>query len=273
MSNLAPAIRQHAEEHGVPSRMVCPHCLGGSEHEECMTVFQAEDYSAVLATCHRAQCPIETISAVSTGRIPSNATRKAAEQDEMYKVVLERAIAVPDDLIIPAGYSYSDEAKRRYMLYDEEGARLVFPLLDSTREIQGVVGKLLYGSGPKSVYLAPAAYSGLSWYVTRPTSEHQVWSEVQDEVVVVEDCLSAVALVDQGKDAISLNGTNLNTDRAALIMQQYDTIILALDADATRIAIKHANKLRGVTNIVVRRLDHDIKDMPNHEVAAFVSSL
>jgi hypothetical protein len=227
-----------------------------------MTLFKTGDGKAVLATCHRALCEIETLN-INARALPS-AVKKCGFS---WRDVFEEVVAWPTNIQPPCKYLFLHSTIDKYMWLDKGYNRLVLPVYDETYSMKGIVGKRLGpGSNPKSVYLADLDYYGLSWYTT-------ALGNYGEKVVLVEDGLSALALYENGVDAIALNGTGLNDSKITAITSQYDMIYLALDADATRIAIRLSNRYRGVATIIVRRLINDIKDMSNDEVREWVEEL
>jgi hypothetical protein len=158
----------------------------------------------------------------------------------------------------------------RYMRWHEDTGSILFPVwhYDPTtidaQEQYGVVTKRIIGDGPKSLFIAEHGRTGLAWFVS---------PDNPSPVVCVEDCLSALVLRENGITAVSLNGTHINEDRFSEIRKVSPEIIVALDADATRTAVRHTIRYNGRANISVRRLDDDIKDMDNERVSAWVEGV
>jgi DNA primase len=152
------------------------------------------------------------------------------------------------------------------MLDHPDPNRYVLPMYDRDGEPKGVVVKAYKEGdyrGPKSMTYKEPLYDGMSWYV-------QSSAPVLEEVFLVEDGLSALALHNKGVSAVSLNGTTLNAERISQINIGTPKVYLCLDADATRTALKHAIKYLGSVNIQVIRLDKDIKDMDDRELEEFL---
>lgn len=258
-------IREELAVRGVPFRIACPECNGGSSSEMCMTVFDTED-GTVLATCHRAQCSLHTIS-VQDGHLGGRFNKiPDKESDNTWREVGERSVPVPEELLTERyEFMYKHEG-RQHIRYDPLRDRLVFPLKSRQGELHSIVTKALHVyQNPKSLFIGgPNAGTGMGWYV----HGYKVGT-----VVVVEDCLSAIALFDVGCNAVSLNGTHINHERIHELRKGAERVVLCLDADATRQAARTVRKYMGQMDFTMRRLLVDLKDSQRQDVNDFVLSL
>ena len=72
-----------------------------------------------------------------------------------------------------------------------------------------------------------------------------------------------------GLTAVALMGTALNAEKVAEIQSQHSRVIIALDADATRVAFQHARRWASAfESFRVVILQKDIKDMSQEELHA-----
>lgn len=264
-------IVRQIETYGVPSRMVCPQCLGGSTIENCMTVYEGES-GAILATCHRDACSFGTTSLsyrYSPDMAPDrpSARPKGMQWREIWD--RSRSVRTHPEPTLPYEYEYGASVRGLFMRYDDSLDSLVFavkthaPATTGLRKQYGVVTKRLGGVGTKSLFLADPGHTGLAWYPSRNRPS---------PVVCVEDCLSAIALHEQGLTAVSLNGTHMNEDRFSEIRAVSPDIVIMLDADATATASATVTRYLGRANILVQRLQDDIKDMSRDRVMDFLLS-
>lgn len=280
--HITKELKDHLAVMNPPFRVRCPSCNGGSSHEPCMTVYEG-DNDNILATCHRAACGIDTVCVDGTHSVRRNGPRDAGEiRDRQNRTradkIMSRLVECDPNTLTRFVYQYSDIARTRFIHFDPELDGWVFVCTDSTDRQTGVVWKTQYSkpNENKTMYypLVPDT-NGMSWY-RRAGDPGAV-------VVVVEDNLSAIALWDCGVTAVALNGTHLNEDRFLELTTRKatghvkfgppNTIVLALDADATRSAVNLVRKYGGRADIIVRRLQHDIKDMPNYRVNRIIHSI
>jgi DNA primase len=81
---------------------------------------------------------------------------------------------------------------------------------------------------------------------------------------VVEDAASACAVSGAGV-GIALLGTNL-TNTHLHTLRRFETVVVALDPDATRKALELQKQISFFTRCVVRRIDDDLKYFDADEV-------
>lgn len=86
---------------------------------------------------------------------------------------------------------------------------------------------------------------------------------------LVEDVLSRERLEQAGQNAIALLGTHIHDCLVSDILENYPAagIMLALDEDATAVAIRWKNRIGSLfRNFAVVPLSKDIKDMTQNEL-------
>jgi len=273
-------IKRAAQEaialYSVPTRVVCPICGGGSDKEECLSLWSTNT-NAVYATCHRAQCGVGTVRIEQGQHTPDRADTQAdaREWDYRYKSHAEQwsrtdkgelswaTVSGMYPALKNCGVAEKIRHRWAFRVHPSDSTRFLMPMRDSNGKERGVISRqlpLYKGNGaPKSLTFKDKDYDGMSWY----TPNTAILSEA---IWAVEDPASAIVLAMYGVDAVSLNGTNLNYDRVSALRDRKWTIKLALDADATRQAIRHAMKYKGSTKLEVVRLVKDVKDMKQAEV-------
>lgn len=224
-------------------RMVCPNCMGGSSHEECLSVWDKED-GCIMATCHRAQCAVGTVLVLNGTMRP-----------ELHKVK-----PVPNIRQSRYGNKYIG-------MRIENDHAFVYPMYDASQTQRGEIirPKVVPPGTPKALTYKDPDYNGMSWYIASGFNTTYV--------IVVEDCRSALRLYESKQDAISLNGTTLNADRMRDIFGVKHLMYLCLDADATNKALEYQRKWGGRYPMRVIRLMHDIKDMDAQEYTKFLSRI
>lgn len=252
----------------LPVRIVCPACNGGSSHEECLVIWDGGDGN-VYATCHRAHCDINTVLVAGSLRVLTASAGSMTPKPEHLKRTKQWG---QGQRLSDAGREFV-ERKYRYPFFtaDSEFLKsynigtkrecLYLPMSNADGEQRGCILKPIHkDSGlPKSLTYKDDDYDGMSWYLTS-------WHMAEPSIVLVEDPLSALALLSEGTSAISLNGTLLNIDRLESISAHKRKIHIWLDADATNKAVKYAIKFGNRYSLKVHRLTTDPKDMTIDEL-------
>lgn len=118
-------------------------------------------------------------------------------------------------------------------------------------------------SGAKPKVVSYTEQGAMAWYVNRITPG----------VIIVEDQLSALR-ASAFLTSVALLGTNLSEERVEEIRKAgHRPVYLALDNDAIASAVKFVVKYRSTLPMQLVRLDKDIKDHNNEELAALYASL
>jgi len=134
-------------------------------------------------------------------------------------------------------------------------------MYDVNGEERGCVIKPYADSLPKSLTYKDPDYDGMSWYLD---TSHML----DGRIVLVEDGLSALALLGKGISSVSLNGTLLNLERMRVIFRYKKVGYLALDADATSKSLQYAIRFGSAYKLKVMRLMKDFKNMTSDELDA-----
>lgn len=263
----------------LPVRLVCPVCLGGSDHEECLVVWDGDDGN-VYATCHRARCEINTVmvsgSFDACCRKSGPSVPDTLEPPKKYvpgykltgtdKEYITRKCGPDSALAKEVATLTSSSFLKSYPLWTRDGAEsggLMLPMYDINGDERGCVVKPYSSNLPRALTYRQDGYDGMSWYLD---SRHML----DARIIVVEDGLSAMALLVKGRSAVSLNGTVLNKERVDLIFRHKKVAYLALDADATSKALSYALTYGSRYKIKVLRLMKDFKNMTDEELEDFL---
>ena len=264
----------------LPIRTVCPACNGGSDHEESLVVWEGEDGN-VLATCHRSRCEIGTVLVSGTMNIPRVGMEiahwqpapehlRATKYSQGQPLTKDGALWIHNKCRFPFPPRYVDVYFKSYNAGVGKAERecVYFPMLDPNQEQRGCILKPIHPDSelPKSLTYKDEGYDGMSWYLT---TDHMI----QRSIVLVEDVLSALAVLACGMSSISLNGTMLNPDRLVTISKYKRVIHVALDADATAKAVRYALRYGTRFNLKVMRLMKDFKDMTKDELKEVLSGI
>jgi hypothetical protein len=254
----------------VPCRIVCPECRGGSSGELCMSVYRMEGWR-IAATCHRANCDLQTVFCTDGVGLRDVYTEQTPTPPKVAEGVWASAVA--NDRINPAGvrerlgfyvkaYISLNVVERFVRMNYANEECFYIRLVDANGNTAGVVERHFGDSArlratrglAKAHNTFDSGFDGMGRFFPSTSSG--------GTVVLVEDCLSAMALCSAGVNAVSLNGTSFGIDRYHAL-GSWDRIVLCLDADATRVAVSSAAKInpRVPTMIEVRRLVTDFKDM------------
>lgn len=248
-------------------RFNCPECGGVN------TFVVTREPQTVKYYCHRQSC----------GLTGSRLTRITQEQAcELLSHRRREAIHPPEPkrFVVPATWNYglcteastqlllnnnameSYLAKKFRVAYDKAQERLVYLIQDASGAIVGGIGRSLKQASFPKVY-------------NYPNSASILFTVGKGKVaVIVEDCASAASIARFDEyTGISLAGTNLSTDMISFIVKGlYDTVIIALDADASSKSIKMKQTLAcWIDNVHIWLLKKDIKNMNKEELKEFIS--
>lgn len=236
---------------GFTLRTSCDDC-GGSD-----TLTITNTGEVYVYNCYRASCN-------NSGAVPINldfATRrenlfkrKEARAEE-WQVPGYFVDGIGNDLCLK--YMESKHMMEAYKeglfrpMYDPALRRFVFPIRDSQGKVKGAVGRALDTKAFPKVHNYNASY-------TQPF----ICGNYPD-VVLVEDCASAVSVTRANISGLALLGTNIRKDFIPYIAK-FNRVFIALDADAYSKSFKLKKELTAyVKNVSVIRIKEDIKDQPN----------
>lgn len=249
---------------------VCPACKGGQAKEGSLSVTRRGNL--LLYNCHRASCGFR--GAVSTGGIARGDDEaggtprrrgprvKTEEINEATLKLLATKFGISTEVLRNAGLRWSGDGDG-YL-----ARRVCFPIYGPDAEERGASYRSYEkGIEPKAVIeLYHPDNVCQSWYKWRLRSNY---------LIVVEDPMSALRLAPH-VHSLSLMGVLLSEEKLNEIKaQDYDKVLLCLDGDATREAIKLRLKWgKHLKSLEVYGLgDKDVKNMNEGEFNEFLSKV
>lgn len=245
-------------EPGQSVRLVCPFCGGGGTNEKCLSLTHTDD-GALLFHCYRANCG-------ASGRLGGSRrlvhTRPKPAKPSRVKENIEHRM----ECLYFHGRAWGMTAAQLHALgamYDPETDRLALPIWSPQKILRGRVLRVWPDSKvlPKTLTWLYEDVPVTSWF-------GENWSGV----VVVEDIPSAMRIARMGYRAVALNGTHMTDDAVEELDRNADSVLWALDPDATSKASAWCMRTRMYfNNSAVMMIDKDFKDMTDAEVSGWLS--
>lgn len=262
MADYLPEVRRQLGPRIQASGMVCPKCQGGASRDRSLSA--GKDGLRLWARCWRAKCgwfaAWDGTARVGLGyQHPAGVGRHR-------QVTLQDTLPVgpPVQSVLEGRYGLQEATWRHFGLRQYQGSRGVYvPIYGPSGASVGWVLRWVDGTKPKvRTYPGPGLAPGapmVAWFT----------AELGGLVVCVEDVFSAMRLWERGITAVALLGVNLNPAKVAQLRAYGDTLVIALDADASAHAISQALKYR----LAYRRLAIDIKDMTEDQLTTWTTCL
>ena len=141
------------------------------------------------------------------------------------------------------------------IVYDKVLDRCVF-IVNNGNQIEGAVGRALGNFKPK-------------WYMYG-TSSYPFICGKGKEGILVEDCPSACVIGAAGYSGVALLGTSVKPAYMKFLTDTYDSLVVALDRDATGKALDIAKELGYYVPTTVRILEKDLKHYTVDEAKEFL---
>lgn len=253
---------------GGSRRVVCPYCHGGQSGEATMNITRSAE--GVLYVCHRASCNKRGFGGASAASLPYTPRLGKLQPYEGETYPLEQK----DLDFFKSAYELDlslewDDRTGRYIFFNDRD-EYVLPVLDRGY-IRGYNVRQPWPGAPRSG--RPGVPKTKVWMHTELPVQATysgpaiLRGQIHDRpgvVVVVEDQLSAIKLsqLEQVAYSVALLGMHLNVERVREIaLLRPDEVVLALDADATSVAFKHARDYGlAFKKTRVAILERDIKD-------------
>lgn len=246
---------------------VCPLCHGGRSNEKSFRV--TREGGRLKYVCFRASCGFSG----RTGAAPFTGDRKQQEGNSKLPVVaysialnkdqtkmLSDKFGIEEGMFEFAGWRYCPD-------FGGLGPYYMLPIFGPDGSIRAYTYRRWDGREPKAIIrkIQPDEET-ICWYRSRRFGK---------TLVVVEDQASALRVSSQQIDALSLCGVALTLPRINEIKKQnYETVLLCLDQDASPLAIQHMVNLKArLPALRVRLLDQDIKNMPEVRFQLFVDEV
>lgn len=234
---------------GDRTRTVCPFCGGGSSGERSLNVTVRD--GVTLYNCHRASC--EKGHGAYGGWVVRTSQQpvRQAQRVTPYEGELEHLDAEWREYL-GAKIGWTEwHLEQGRPLYAPDDHRVAFPIFSPMGVRRGwVLRSYEPFASLKALTRMDVEEPHLSYY--RPNNSP--W------IVVVEDVPSAVR-ASRYVDSVALCGSGCSTDYAMEIAAHYQRVVWALDADATRHALRLCRQhtiLFEASQVLV--LERDIKD-------------
>ena len=240
------------------SGYVCPACDGGRSRERSLSMWPHQSLPGfAVAKCWRNSCGWGAAIIVfdSIGSAPTLSYLKPAATPIM------RALTQDAEAFLLERYLLTSETLSFWKVRQHPDTSSIYiPVYDRMRNLRGYVHRKFGNySGQKAIGI-----------VTQPAEVWQAWfgHPALTQVVLVEDCLSAMRLWRLGFTAVALLGTSLTPSKLDELRYVTRTkrIIVALDGDATAKAIAWCR--HKYANLVPAILWRDIKDSSDSEILA-----
>lgn len=253
------------------SGLMCPACLGGERRERSVSAWRRG--LELTAKCWRNKCTwFGSWDLIDVGGV-INAKPVGRGHAGPRHALDTLPLTDATQAALEAHYGLLGETIRRYGLRQTSAAQACYcPIQGPVGHFRGWIRRWLVtgatlGSKVKS-YPADTFGHDEPW---------QGWFRASAErgacglglVVCVEDVFSAMRLAQAGVNAVSLLGTSMSAAKVLEIRQHSGTIVVALDADAYGRATGYAERFM----VHVRRLEQDIKDMPEETLTQWISCL
>lgn len=246
---------------GETKRIVCPKCQ--AQHENSMSITRlGNDYIAFK--CWRASCGFK--GKIGKGSVSRNLGKTNEDRTKFTpRPFLDPYFSLPPDIEreLYHRYGISRELLRTNgVKYCRNRDRLIMPVFDINGDQYGIVAKRwTHGDGEDKV---------LNHFVKEKVRLHwpKGFSKEHGKCrsIIVEDILSALSL-QHYYSTIALLGTELSPEAAEQIRSKTDSIILALDPDATHKAVQIKQRYALLfKEIKIITLPRDPKDCSIEEI-------
>lgn len=265
MSNTTSDILMSAAglDPGQRMRILCPTCGGGSKQELTLSV-SVDDTGAVLWHCFRASCGAS--GRHGGGRLVRERHTPRQQTARPFRGELQQLTEEQECFLLKKiGWTSQHVAMARPR-WSPDQQRYAFPVFGPMATRRGYVLRSYAddtNGAPKALTRMDVEEPHLSWYRFKP----------ERPTVIVEDIPSAVRAA-MYVNAVSLCGTGCGPDYANEIAAHTQDVVWALDADATRLAVKlHRDYALLFHNSRVLPLECDLKDMLEGDLSALMEEL
>jgi len=246
-----PAVLRQAINIG-QGRTTCPTCAGGKSREVSLSIRHSQD-GLISMKCFRASCGWFGLT------MPDGNLKFQTKPVKLASFYDDDTLTLRDSPMLEYlqdTYGIKeDSALSHGWLQSASLTTLVMPVLSPYGLERGVATRTF--RDPKRCYTYKAtAQPWLDWWYT----------DSKAPIVLVEDCISACRLHGLGYTAVSLLGTNLNTEQAKEIDKQASSqVYLALDRDAFVKSLKLRDKHKHILDMSPICLDEDIKNIASDD--------
>ena len=248
--NIKTYIHDLQISEGDSVRSDCPSCRG----RKTFTVTKMN--GKILYNCYKLACGTRGVEAIGYTK---------REIGERLSRMNDDTSSVEDDFIMPEYISHDisrptvqnfinrwdiSKACNAYVMYDVKDDRVVFPIRGRTGKLIDAIGRSLSYNPVKWL-----RYGGKAdYYLSEPPVN------LISCAIIVEDVISAIIASNIfGVAGVAILGTSLNIKHRNFL-SQYDTVLVALDPDASKKTLEYTIDLRNYIHTVVAvPLSDDIK--------------
>ena len=260
---------------GDNTTIVCPYCAGGRSGEPCMSIGLTEAHYVVYH-CFRAGCG-RVGGFWPSGSVGRNGLGTARPKREFApRVYLGETQAVGEgwraELLELYGLSVREVSEAGWV-EDIRTGRLVCPIRGLLNEHRGYELRQrkqgVHFRGPKTDHYREVEGLWAGWYGIRgpgadgPNPNH---------VVLVEDVVSALK-VSRWFPCMSLMGSTVTADHLREAFRVSNSVVLALDRDASSKALAFQRKFRVMWNFRVALLSNDLKYESDDRIKEIVNGV
>lgn len=261
--------------HGESERGLCPWCRGGSTGEKSFVI--TRDGNNLKYTCFRATCGNNSSGVLNLSGTPVKLSKYKKKPKSREYTHATRMLSVAARVMLFDKFGFTTRMLDEYRIKQDEDGRIVIPLFNRDGVQQGheVKKGLVDEAGPKAIAYHGHTSDGMAWYIGVPAYPMpQLHKAIPLEdfyvnsLVIVEDTYSAMK-ANAFMNSLALLGVGLNKEQAqSIAMKNFDTVYIALDADASSKAIQIVKRVRGIIpNVRVMLLKKDIKNMEWDDIA------
>lgn len=162
-------------------------------------------------------------------------------------------------------FGFSGHLMNHHGIVETDDGDIIIPIRGHNGLIQGYEARSRRPGIPKALRYNGNDSDGMGWYDTCPDKE---------EVVLVEDLFSAIKMSNI-TNTIALLGTHLSPEQAGILAAgKWRRIYLALDEDATSVAVRLAKRYRALLpQLRVVPIHKDLKDMTYQQLYDWYKAL
>lgn len=258
---------------------ICPKCGGGYDKEKSFSISRIDSgllYNCFRATCHFGGLIPETSRRVSNNSTMSNNTIKHAPTggDEPKRTGGHKRnkrnpfpystvnLSAENHAFLSNKFGFTkEEFDNAHIRWCPDTQSFIIPIFDVHGFKVGVIDRSWSGRTIKAInHWNTPADKRTNLYWPNPVED------VSGPLVVVEDFASAIKVA-RYRPAVAILGSSFGEKEAVQMREVTDTVVFALDNDATGQAIKLRDKYKLLFNkIIVMALDKDPHSMSSREL-------
>lgn len=269
---LLSALQKEIDEvsaTGRDYRGVCPVCKGGGSGEKSLWIGYAG--TSLYAKCHRATCDVGNVYLTRSLQVIPHETGPARKAPRPYTGET-RVLSAWEANMLFVAYGISETQGLVQITTETPHPRLVLSVYNDRGLLVGTVVKRWDAADdwdmPKAVTYRDTVSNDpfMAWYIHEPVGDN--------DIVLVEDQLSALRLFSSGVNAVALLGTTLDAERLTLLTSKtLGTLWLALDGDMHIKTVSYMKRYGNAYPLKALLIDDDVKDMEQEEYEIFLNKI